>query len=157
MYHPDVETAPPLATGNTWVKFPTWFWIQEPLSEIFASSDQDLGNIRVTLRATLELVEFTFGEAVIRCAPDELQPFIEGESHPVDDVGPCHHRPLEVADLDVGARLAYRVEQRTSTRDYSTHAWRHGSWQAHPVNLLDIERVVAPFAVRELLALNVID
>lgn len=154
-YRPDIAAAPPVSVGHTYVKFPTWLWINNPVETVTVASDQDLRHIRASLRATLTEVAFDFGGAAITCSPSELVPYIDGETDPIDDVGPCHQVFDQVTSFDLSATLNYDIEQRISTRRYATHPWTHGAWEPHTTETLEASGSAGRYEVHELLSLNV--
>lgn len=150
---PEIRAIPPIEGGRTFVKFPTWLWLDEPLvaNEMFALSD--LNTIRVSARAALNEVVFTHGDGELPCVIDDMQIWVEG----VDpfDAPECHVVFDELQSFELTATAYYDVEYRVQMRMAPTAPWPNTAWQDGGTE--EVTGTAGQIDVRELVAVNVAD
>ena len=139
------------------MKFPTWLWVANPATELRASAtNAQVDNIQLSIRAILDHADFTIDGETLTCTPDELTPFVEGQSDPIDDLGPCHYIQTNTGELTIDATLHYRVEVRRQLRYHRSQPWPDTAWQPHPTNpTVELDLPANTYDVREILALNI--
>ena len=156
LYEPDVGAAPPIERGRTFVRFPTWLWVNDPLEEVRRSARSDLDLIEVEVRARLRSIVFHLGDVDISCTLDEMRAYVPGETHPIDDLSECHHQFFELVDFRFATSLAYDIEQRIRQRTYSTYPWPDEPWEPHATEpTVTLTTEVGDYSVRQLLSLVV--
>lgn len=153
---PTIASAPDASLGYTWVKFPTWLWVDNAATELSASAtNAQVDNIQLSIRARLANVSFEIDSDTLRCDADELIPYVDGETDPIEDLGPCHHIEPTTGPLTVDATLHYAIDVRRQQRHHRSQPWPETAWQPHPTRaLVDIDVPANTYVVREILALN---
>jgi hypothetical protein len=151
---PTVETVPPFASGRTFVKFPTWLSVPDPLENLYRYAVNDRETVRVEIRAALVEVVFAFDDDEIVCEVSDMATYDPDNDDPVADAPPCSTVFLTAGDRSFSAALRYQVEERIAfSADRSFPA---GAWVPHPLQP-DVEREAdfGNFGVHELYSLTV--
>ena len=153
---PSIASTPQASLGYTWVKFPTWLWVDNAITTTSASAtNAHVDNIRLSIRANLDRVDFDIDGQTLTCSADELTPYIDGETDPIDDVGPCHHIENSAGQLDIDATLHYTIEVRRQQRLHRSQPWPDTPWEQHPTRAnVPIDLPANTYDVREIFALN---
>lgn len=156
LYEPDVGAAPPIERARTFVRFPTWLWVNDPLEEVHRAARSDLDLIHVEVRARLRVVRFHLGDVEVTCTPDEMRAYVAGATHPIDDLPDCHHRFFELVDFPMSTSLTYDIEQRIRQRRYATFPWNDAAWEPHATDpTVTLTSDVGHYSVRQILSLVV--
>ncbi|MEM7093757.1 MAG: hypothetical protein AAF567_12205 [Actinomycetota bacterium] len=153
-FRPTVGTVPPLSDSRTWVGFPTWFWVEDPLEGIRRFAVNDRETVRVEIRATLDEVRFDIGDESLVCAIDDMQVYVDGRDHPIEDAPPCSVVFDELDSHPYSAHLVYVIEERVAYA--ADGVFPDEPWTAHPdVPSMDRDTDLGTLEVAELQALVV--
>lgn len=154
--NPTIASAPDASLGYTWVKFPTWLWVDNASHELTTSAtNAHVDNIRLSIRARLVQANFTINNTTLTCTVDELIAYVDGDTDPIDDLGPCHHVQNTTGDLNIEADLDYTIEVRRQQRLHRSQPWPNTTWRPHPTRAnVTIPLPQNLYNVREILALN---
>lgn len=152
---PDIRVVPLLETGHTFVRFPTWFWVEDPVEFDARWKQSDLATIRIAVRAELQQVVFRFDDDELSCELDDMRAWVEG-SDPTEDVPDCHRVFDDVDAFELTATSVYAVEQQIAIRLSVHRPWPDAPWTpAAGRATIEVTASAGTYEVHELLSLNV--
>lgn len=151
---PEIRVIPRLETGHTFVRFPTWFWLDEPVTFDATWKQSDLETIRISVRARLREVVWGLGDDELRCELDDMRPWIQ-DSDPTENVPDCHRVFEQVGGFELSATSIYEIEQQIAIRPSPHAAWPDPPWTVASRPTLDVDATAGTYEVHELLSLNV--
>ena len=130
---PDIQMTPPLEKRVAIVNFPSWFWIDGNLPPIEVSGLSDRGTFFLRGRATLDYVEWSFGDdEPLNCAWDDMLAWDPDKYHPVNNRPHCSQVFEKLGPWELSATAHYNVEQQLSQRYGGNGAFIQGPWEPHP-------------------------
>ena len=143
LYKPDIGLVPHTELGYTFLKVPTWLFVQNPLDEVhrYATNDTgDLDTLRVDLKATVLNVQWSFaGETITTCAPEDMKIFDRETSDQIEDMPECHYRFPDIGYSDLTATVRYKIQEQVRTRQSSTlHDYPADNW----TDYLGVETII---------------
>ena len=161
LYDPEIGLVPPAEQGRTFVQWPTWMFLENPLEEeAVYTTNAPTNTFRLDLRATLLRVEWRYGDTVVaNCTSDQMEQYLES-SHPIDDLPACNHTFTEAGSADLTTTIYYKIEEKIRTRPSGTlDAWPEIPWDDYlgTPTVFDLESTIADYGVHEILAVNVFE
>jgi len=156
LYVPELGAVPPIDKGFTWLKWPTWLWVDDAQDPPVVVDENDTETFRLEMRARVDRVEWSFDGSVIKtCEPADMMQYEASVHHPVNDVPACNVLFEETVSADLQATVYYKVEERSFERLSSNDLYPQVPWQPHPAGLeLDLTTVVPDYGVHAVYAVN---
>lgn len=156
LYRPEPAAIPPIESGHTYVRFPTWLWLENPLEREHIYTESPTQTIQIDMRATLDRIDWKFGNNItITCRPEDMVPFVDGD-HPVDDAPACHNIFEQLGDFELSTTIHYMVEERILYRLSRLQPYAPQPWTAHPTNPeVELTTTSGNYGVHQLVSLNV--
>lgn len=152
---PSIVTTPPVETGKTWVKFPTWLSVANAPTQLMESNESHAETMQVSVRARLVEVRFEVAGTTLVCSPSELVVYDPDIHHAVHDAPKCSHAATELDDITIEAQLTYEIDERIRQRNSHYQPWPSIGWQPHPRRpVVTIDLTPYTVEVRQLLSLN---
>lgn len=151
---PEMRAIPPLEQGFTYVKFPMWLWLEDPIEELTIEAFSSPATVRVAIRATFDKVVWDLGEETVTCTLEDMREY-PGEGA-TENVPECSYRFLELVDFELTAEVFYNVEEQVTYRGAEALPWPNAPWVVHPTDpVISTDQSAGEMSVHELLSLNV--
>lgn len=158
LYVPDVGLVPPAEQARTFVRWPTWMFLHNPLEEeaVYATNDPAIDTLRMDLRARLLRIEWSFGDTVVEtCTADEMSIYTD-TSDPIADLPECHHIFTQTGLADLTTTIYYQIEQKISTRLVSTDPYPDTAWTDYlnTPTVIELDTTIENYRIGEILSVN---
>lgn len=159
LYNPEPGAVPPIHGGYTFVQWPTWFFLENPLEQEHIFTTNNIDTFRIDLRATLLRVDWAFDDTTIAsCTASEMRKYDPDNDDPIDDLPPCHYRFTQTDTQDLTITILYEIEEQVRSRPSATlDNYPNIGWTPYlnTPTTINLTTIVADYEIHEIVSVNV--
>ncbi len=159
LYNPQPGAVPPIDGGYTFVQWPTWFFLENPLEQEHIFTTNDIDTFRIDLRATLLRVDWTFGDSLVAsCTVSDMKKYNADNDDPIEDLPPCHHIFDQVVTEDLTTTVFYQIHEKVRSRpSASLDHYPNIAWSDYlgRLTIIELSTTVSDCEIHQIASVNV--
>jgi hypothetical protein len=159
LYNPEPGAVPPIDGGYTFVQWPTWFFLENPLEQEHIFTTNDIDTFRIDLRATLLRVDWTFGDSLVAsCTVSDMKKYNADNDDPIEDLPPCHHIFDQVVTEDLTTTVFYQIHEKVRSRpSASLDHYPNIAWSDYlgRLTIIELSTTVSDYEIHQIASVNV--